>query len=37
MELWTGDIDFTMFADEIAVKFNVEVVDTSRLNERFAG
>lgn len=37
VELWTGDIDFTMFADEIAVKFNVEVVDTSRLNERFAG
>ena len=37
VELWMGGIDFTMFADEIAVKFNVEVVDTSRLNERFAG
>lgn len=37
VEFWTGDIDFTMFADEIAAKFNVEVVDASRLDERFAG
>ena len=37
VELWTRDIDFTMFAGEIAAKFNVEVVDASRLDERFAG
>lgn len=36
-ELWTRDIDFTMFADEIGAAFNVEVVDTSRLGERFVG
>ena len=37
VELWTRDIDFTMFAGEIAAKFNVEVVDAYRLDERFVG
>ncbi len=31
VELWTHDMDFTMFADEIMGVFNVKVVDTYRL------
>lgn len=37
VELWTRDMDFTMFAGEIAARFNVEVVDAYRLGERFVG
>lgn len=31
VELWTHDMDFTMFGDEIMRSFNVKVVDTYRL------
>lgn len=31
VELWTHDIDFTMFADEIKQTFGVRVIDTYRL------
>ena len=37
VEFWTRDIDFTMFAGEIAALFNVEIVDASRLGDRFVG
>ena len=31
VELWTHDMDFTMFADEIGESFGVKVVDSHRL------
>ena len=31
VELWTHDMDFTIFADEIRVTLGVEIVDTHRL------
>ena len=33
-ELWTHDMDFTMFADEIGNAFGLKVVDTYRLGRR---
>ena len=34
VELWTHDMDFTMFADEIYKTFGLKVVDTYRLGGR---
>ena len=34
-ELWTHDMDFTMFVDEIYETFGLRVVDTYRLGGRF--
>ena len=34
-ELWTHDMDFTMFADEIYKTFGLRVVDTYRLGGQF--
>ncbi len=36
VELWTHDMDFTMFADEILRVFGVKIVDTYRLDGRSA-
>lgn len=34
VELWTHDMDFTMFADEIPMALGVKIVDTYRLGGR---
>ena len=36
VELWTHDMDFTMFADEIYEAFGLRVVDTYRLGGRLS-